>query len=136
MKIIFSQSVTNILELLQKKYGGLIYKSSRVKENHRREYIHILRGEDCKPILKDLKQGSILKYEQVLIAKKFIKLVNKPNRDIAKFELFDKIRELNAREKHSTIKPYENISIPYIAGLFDAEGHIGTNRLNNLKVKI
>jgi hypothetical protein len=136
LKVIFSQSVTNILELLQKKYGGKIYKSSRVKENHRREYIHILRGQDCEYILKDLKKGCILKYEQVLIAKQFIKLINKSNGDLSKFELFDKIRALNAREIHSVYKPYNNVNIQYISGLFDAEGHIGTNRLNNLKVKI
>lgn len=135
LKVAFYQSVVNILEVLQKKYGGHIYKATRKRENQRREYFHIVRGENCEPLLRDLEKGCIMKYEKVKIAQEFLKLINKPN-DEKKYELYDKIRKLNSEEEISYIKPYQNINTVYIAGLFDAEGYIGINRLNNMKFTI
>lgn len=75
---------------------------------------------------------SILKYEQLLEANKFFELINVKNKHQEKEQIYLNIKNLKNNSKN---KPYERLSIPYIAGLFDAEGSIGIYN-KTLRIKI
>lgn len=136
LNVIFSQTKVKIMEILQIRFGGNIYKSNRkrertesvIKQNdkikgkyHKTEYGYRITGNNCKLILDYLEKGCIRKYENVLIAKEFLYLIDKTNDDVKKEELYNRMTRLN-RYNDSKIKKYANMNLDYIIGLFDAEG--------------
>jgi len=138
LKVIICQCHFGLLREIQKVYHGTIYKATgRRNEHHRQIYAHILRGKDAENILKDLLEGCIIKYHQVKLALEFIPLINKYNKKDDREIIFQKIKDLNNRIDYED-RPYEELDMDYISGIFDAEGSvsIGTDYHTGLRVKI
>ena len=130
LRIKFSQSNENWIYTI-KKYYPYLKKSSTKRDNNKIEYELRAAGKQIEPIINNLLQYSILKYEQLLEAKKFIKLINKRNKSDEKELIYKKLKQLKIESNN---KPYERLNIQYISGLFDAEGSIGVYK--DLRVKI
>jgi transcriptional regulator with XRE-family HTH domain len=124
----FTQCIYNICHLLQIKYGGNIYKDSKVNENSRVIYYLRISGKDCYKILKDLEIGSILKNEQVKLALDFLNHIKKENND-EKHQIYEKIKYLNNNKNPENINfNYEKLDYDYFSGLFDSEGSVSIEK--------
>jgi hypothetical protein len=132
LRIKFSQSHEDWINTIQRYYPFLKKSGGIRNDNQRNQYQLRAAGKQMEPLLNDLLQYSILKYEQLLEAKKFINLINIKNKTVEKEQIYNKLKELKIK---STIKPYERLCNEYIAGLFDSEGSIGIYN-NSLRVKI
>jgi hypothetical protein len=119
LRIKFSQSNEDFINTIQRIYPYLKKYGDVRDSNSRTEYQLRAAGSQIEPLIDDLLPYSILKYEQLLEAKKYFQLIKVQNKKTEKEEIYNKLKSL---KKHSTLKPYERLTIPYIAGLFDAEG--------------
>lgn len=124
LQIQFTQCVVSILNKIKDIFGGSLYKSEARNENCRDTYSLRFCGRDCEEILKYLDIGSIMKWEQIQIAKQFINMNKLNGLESKKVELKEKMRKLNKSYKKTHNKPYDKINWEYIAGIFDAEGCI------------
>lgn len=124
LQIQFTQCVKSVLIKIQEIFGGSLYSREGKNENQRIQHSLRLCGRDCEKILKYLNIGSIMKWEQVQIAKRFINLNNLQDLENKKIELREKMRKLNKSYKITHNKPYDKMNWEYIAGIFDAEGCI------------
>lgn len=133
LRIKFSQSNENWIDTI-KNYYPFLKKTGykRNDRNSRKEYQLRASGIQIKLLVQDLFKYSILKYEQLIEASKFFELINTRNKNEEKEQIYLKLKELKVNSQN---KQYERLSIPYIAGLFDAEGSIGIYN-KTLRVKI
>lgn len=130
--VLLSQSVTNILNLMVRKYGGYVY-GGRQKGNGRTEYAYRICGKKSLKLLEDLSLGCIIKEDHVKNCIELIPSIGKKFMDKKKNEIFLKGRKLN-RLEISPLKNFAKINNHYIAGIFDAEGCFGiTKRSGSLK---
>jgi hypothetical protein len=134
LRIKFCQSNEDIIKTIQRAYPFMHYDGGlrKNRQNNRCEYQLRAAGKQIESLVDDLLKYSILKYEQLLEAKKFFKLINVKDKCDEKETFYNKLKEL---KKVSQVKPYERINIHYISGLFDAEGSIGIYS-GSLRVKI
>jgi len=132
LRIKFCQSNENWIQRVQRIYPFMHYDGGIRRDGNRCEYQLRAAGKQIEPLVDDLLKYSILKYEQLLEAKKFFALINVKNKSDEKEKIYLKLKEL---KKSSHLKPYDRLSKEYIAGLFDAEGSIGVYT-NTLRVKI
>ena len=130
LSVQLSQSVKNILILLQQKYGGYIYGGKRKNNNQRINYAFRLCGKNALRLLLDIKDHIILKYHQLLNCIDFITSISTINNNEIKELHYIKNRQLNNFEIVLD-KPLDRLNDNYIAGIFDAEGCIGIMRRNN-----
>jgi hypothetical protein len=119
----FSQCVLNVLILIQKQYGGSLFKRIIQKENCRNQYTLRIVGLECKKILEDLEKYCILKIEKIKKALLFIEYINKKTSN-EKQEIIDYIRN---KDKDDNILYFSRINWKYISGFFDGDGYIGLN---------
>lgn len=132
LRIKFCQSNLDLINKLNIYYPYLtIYGKQRVS-THRCEYELRGAGEKIEPLINDLLEHAILKYEQLLEAKQFFKYINKKNTTDEKETIYNNLKLLKITSKN---KPYYRLCTAYIAGLFDAEGSIGIYN-KTLRVKI
>lgn len=124
LRIKFCQSNENLLKRIQEYYPFMHLDGNlrNGRENNRCEFQLRAAGKQIEPLVNDLLGYSILKYEQLLEVSKFFKYINVINTNDEKESIYNKLKEL---KKNSTNKPYERLSVQYIAGLFDAEGSVG-----------
>jgi hypothetical protein len=124
LRIKFCQSNENLLKRIQEYYPFMHLDGNlrNGRENNRCEFQLRAAGKQIEPLVNDLLGYSILKYEQLLEVSKFFKYINVLNTNDEKESIYNKLKEL---KKNSTNKPYERLSVQYIAGLFDAEGSVG-----------
>lgn len=125
LQVSFSQCPPEILHKLQGVFGGKIYK----RDNTNKRDQHNLRvcGTECEKIIRYLDIGCILKWEQIQVAKKFIRLGGVWNLEQEKETKYQEMKSLNnSYKKTHTIDRYGLINWEYLAGLFDAEGCIQT----------
>ena len=134
LRIKFFQSNENLIKTIQ-RYYPILHKSnnSRRKENNRIEYELRAAGKQIEPLIDDLLQYSILKYDQLIEAKNFIQLINVKDKNEEKEIIYNKLKEL--KKTNNKNLSYEKLCKEYIAGLFDAEGSIGIYN-SGLRVKI
>lgn len=132
LRIKFSQSNESWIDTIKNYYPFLKKTGYKRRCNSRTEYELRASGVQIKPLVQDLLIYSILKYEQLLEANKFFELINVKNKNEEKEKIYINLKKLKINSKN---KPYERLSIPYIAGLFDAEGSIGIYN-KTLRVKI
>jgi hypothetical protein len=132
LRIKFSQSNENWIDTIKNYYPFLKKSGYKRRYNSRKEYELRASGIQIKPLIQDLLIYSILKYEQLVEANKFFELINVRNKNEEKEQIYLNLKKLKI---NSTNKPYKRLSIPYIAGLFDAEGSIGIYD-KTLRVKI
>lgn len=132
LRIKFCQSNEDWITKIQKYYPYMHYDGGARRDNNKCEYQLRAAGKQIEPLVDDLLKYSILKYEQLLEAKKFFELINVKGKNNEKEKIYNKLKEL---KKESKIKPYERLSKEYISGLFDAEGSIGIYS-DSLRVKI
>jgi hypothetical protein len=131
LRIKFCQSNKNTLITFQKYYPFMKLDGGARRDNCKNEYQLRAAGKQIEPLIDDLLEFSILKYEQLLEAKKFIKLINVIGKTDEKEIIYNNLKDL---KKNSKNKPYNRLCKEYIAGLFDAEGSIGIYN-NSLRVK-
>jgi hypothetical protein len=122
----FSQCVLNVLLLIQKQYGGTLFKRTIKKENQRDQYTLRLVGLDCKKILEDLEKNCILKIEKIKKAITYINYINQKSSS-EKTEIIDYIRSKN---KDDDPIYFNRINWKYISGFFDGDGYIGLNYIH------
>ena len=134
--ISITQSRTNILQIIQYHYGGIIIPPSKIntenifnedgyydKNNKRNSYTLIIRSNEYNFLLEYIHKYIILKINQINALMEFSKIVNKINIDDKKEELY-KICSNSNLTKDNIHFDYSRLNINYIQGLFDAEGHI------------
>jgi hypothetical protein len=119
----FSQAVINVLLLIQKDYGGTLFKKIKRNENRRDEYTLRIVGLECKKILEDLEKYTILKTDKIKKGLEYINFINKKN-TLEKEEIINFIRN---NKKHDDEKYFNRINWKYIAGIFDGDGYVGLN---------
>jgi len=122
----FTQCVINILLLIQQKYGGTLFKREIKKENQRDQYTLRYVGLDCKKILNDLVNFSILKFNKVLKGIELLDYINKKDCDEKK----DIIDFLRSNKKEDNLELMNRINWKYLSGFFDGDGYIGLNYRN------
>ena len=132
LRIKFCQSNEDWINKIKRYYPILKKSGGQREDNCRNEYQLRAAGKQIEPLLDDLLKYSILKYEQLLQAKQFIKLINVKNKTKEKQDIYMKLKILKQESKN---KPYERLSTQYVAGLFDAEGSIGIYN-GSLRVKL
>jgi hypothetical protein len=121
--VIFSQAVLNILLLIQKQYGGTIFKKLKRHEKKRDEYTLRIVGLECKKILEELVKYSILKTDKVRKGLEYINYINKYSSS-EKDEIISFIRN---NKKHDNNIYFNRINWKYISGMFDGDGYVGLN---------
>jgi len=124
--ISFTQCVINVLLLIQNKYGGTLFKREIKKENQRNQYTLRFVGLDCKKIINDLVNFSILKYNKLLKGIELLDYINKKNCDEKK-DIIDFIR---INKKEDNLELMNRINWKYLSGFFDGDGYIGLNYRN------
>jgi len=135
LRVKLFQSNENVLRKIQEVYPFMHLRGGKRKNNreHQRcQYELRAAGKQIVPLLNDLLTYSILKYEQLLEAKKFLQYINVKDTHEQKEFIYKKLKELKIK---STIKPYDRLSVQYIAGLFDSEGSISIYN-KTLRIKI
>ena len=144
-----TQSRTNILQILQYHFGGIIINPTNIitenifnedsyydKYNKRNSYTLTIRSNEYKYLLNYICDKIILKEEQINSLIKFEKIVNKLNLKEEKENLCNICLNIN-KSKTLINYDYSKLNIEYIQGIFDAEGHvnIGYRRDENNKIK-
>jgi hypothetical protein len=122
LRIKFSQSNEKFIDTIKNYYPYLHKSEYKRNYNSRKEFELRASGIQIKPLVHDLLQYSILKNDQLIQANHFFELINIKNKHDEKEKIYLKLKELKTINEN---KPYERLTIPYIAGLFDAEGSIG-----------
>ena len=102
LRIKFAQSNKNMIDTIQRKYTFMHYDSGLRNDTSRVQYQLRAAGKQIEPLVDDLLQYSILKYEQLLEAKKFFPLINVKNKSFEKKTIYTKLRELKIK---SELKP-------------------------------
>ncbi len=148
--ISITQCRTNIIQVLRYHFGGNITSSinrnNKVenilnnnndidKYNRRNQYNLIIRSNEYYNIIEYIKYYMVIKCEQIDCLNRFSKLINQQNMQQEKSELYLKCSELNSGNENNTIN-FNNINIPYIAGLFDAEGCLYISKQKHTKYYI
>lgn len=102
---------------------GKLYADSRT-DKYTKETNHTLRfcGVAAKPVLEIIASHGIIKSTQAALALDFLDLP-RVNAGGAKEAVRQRMKELNC-DKAAYDKPWERMSAAYVAGLFDAEGHV------------
>lgn len=118
LRIKLFQSNEKLIDVIQGRYVFL-HKGIQ-KRKDRPEYSLRASGAQIQPLLNELRDCTILKYEQILKAQDFLTLGRKMHD--AKERIYE---DLKCLKKGSSNKPYDRLCTTYIAGLFDAEGSIG-----------
>ena len=119
----FSQCVLNVLIIIQKQYGGTLFKRTVNKINYRNQYTLRIVGLECRKILEDLEKYCILKIEKIKKALIFIDYINQKS-SLEKNQIIEFIRNKN---KDDDSLYFNRINWKYISGLFDGDGYIGLN---------
>jgi hypothetical protein len=109
--------------LIQKEYGGTIYKNNKRSDVRRIEYSLIISGEYTEKIINVLSQSSVLKIDKINIGKEYLKYINKENSE-EKIELVEKFKLLKKQDDEIY---FNRINWKYIAGMFDGDGCITIN---------
>lgn len=122
----FTQCVLNILLIIQKEYGGTIFKRNKKNDNQRDQYTLRIVGLDCKKILNILLQGSVLKINKIEYAIEFIDLINKKTSE-HKTNLINFIRNNNKIDDKNY---FNRINWKYLSGFFDGDGCISINYID------
>jgi len=128
----FTQCILNILLLIQKEYGGTLFKRLQRNKNQRDQYTLRIVGLETKKILEELEKNCILKFNKVNKALEFINYINKVN-SIEKEELIKYIRDKNKEDNEELLN---RINWKYISGFFDGDGCISLNYRELEKNKI
>lgn len=124
VQIQFSQCAKSALLVFQTIFGGTMHTTTCKNEHQTYQYNLRICGNNCEKILKYLKLGVIMKWQQVDTAIQFITLNNIYNLNEKKVTLRDKMRKINKLYKKNHEKPYDRLNWGYIAGMFDAKGYI------------
>jgi hypothetical protein len=134
--ITITQCRTNILQVIRYHFGGSITSSTNRndksinimdeqnyydKYTQRNQYNLLIRSNEYSLLLKFIKNNMVIKNGQINCLNDFLQLVNSQNKSEEKEELHMKCSNYN-KQKISNNIIFGNITIEYIAGLFDAEG--------------
>ncbi len=138
------QARTNILKILRYYYGGNIYSTQKYDDdvninenglydrfNRRNMYAYNVNSYYCKYIYKDIFDKLVIKNKQVDKIMDFIYLneLKDTNNEEQKRECYENMQKLHLSvNMEDDFYNYENLTIEYIAGLFDAEGCISLNQ--------
>lgn len=124
----FSQSHKELLDYINGKYNNIfILRNRKRKENNRTEFGLTKTGKALYPVLCDLKKSSIIKNPQICKALEYLNEIDRIGMKEKRQQIGLVIKKMNNdkyNEEFINMRPYENINIPYIAGLFDGDGCI------------
>ena len=150
--ISITQSRTNILQIIRYHFGGSITSSKNrndkttniINDNNyydkctrRNQYNLLIRSNEFSLLLKYIKNYMVIKNGQINCLSHFSNLINLQNKNEEKEELYKKCSEYNKKLLLHAVN-FKNITIEYIAGLFDAEGcfYISSKNLSKMYISI
>lgn len=150
--ISITQSRTNILQIIRYHFGGSITSSTNRndkvenvmnehnyydKHNQRNQYNLLIRSNEYYILLNYIKNSIVIKNTQINCLNDIIKVANLQNKNEEKEELYKKCSDYNSRRLTNNLI-FQNITIEYIAGLFDAEGcfYINKNKFTKFYISI
>ena len=134
--ISITQCRTNILQIIRYHFGGNIttslVRNAKSKSdlngddyydkyNVRNQYNLLIRSNEYSLILDYIKHNMVIKNGQINCLDHFSRLANQPNKNEEKTDLHAICSDYNKKCLNNDIN-FQNITIEYIAGLFDAEG--------------
>jgi hypothetical protein len=134
--ITITQCRTNILQVIRYHFGGSITTTANRnnkkinimdeqnyydKHTQRNQYNLLIRSNEFSLLLKYIKNYMVIKNGQINCLSHFSNLINLQNKNEEKEELYKKCSEYNKKLLLNDVN-FKNITIEYIAGLFDAEG--------------
>jgi hypothetical protein len=93
------------------------------KYNKRNQFNLLFRSNEYDVILNYIKEYLIIKYPQIICLYEFNKIVNKPNYNDEKEELYNLCTKCKSYEEFNKYN-LNKMNIEYIQGIFDAEGCI------------
>lgn len=128
VSVSITQCVPSILREIQETYGGRITIDAERKEpsKRRKSYTLDIRGTNAYSILMNIHPFLIIKKDRAKLCLQMIHISNMKNLNGLKEKIFNSMRE--TYDNPQLNRPYtENMSIEYIAGLFDAEGCIASS---------
>jgi len=132
----FGQSSDNgvpvVLERIRNLYGGGIRKK-KVYGNRKVPYELVIFGEDTLPLLYDLRDALVMKYEQARLVYDFLR--NRKGKGDEVAPLREKLSKLKTEYASLDIDA-NKITSAYLGGLFDAEGCIIASGVTAMKVDI
>lgn len=123
----FSQSEKTLLDIINSRYNNLFKLTCRADRDTRTQFQLSKTGIALYPALIDLQKSCIIKHPQISKALDFLQEMNRPGNQEKRDEIGNLIKQMNHEhynEDFIKLRPYENISIQYIAGLFDGDGCI------------
>lgn len=126
LNIQFSQTSVGVLKKILKYYPTtLLYEDARKNETHKPGFVIKYNGIECRKILIDLLKYSILKKDQLLLGDEILSMTKSPAFSNRKYEIFVQMSNMKTNDSYGNVFiDIEKLTIPYIAGLFDAEGCI------------
>lgn len=130
--ISISQSRTNILSIMKNHFGGKIYEDKRDRGQGRTNYIYRVMGKEATKLIDYLNNEFVIKRTQYNCLKEFNSLVKKQKKQEEKEQLCQLCLKTNKEKPHLIV---ENLSIDWIAGLFDAEGCI-TVKIERTEIRV
>lgn len=118
-----SQSVLEVLKLINTFYKDGILNIGRWLENQRQQYYLRYCGKNAKNILEDIQPHIIIKKKLVDTALNILSLNKSSEHTALKKQLASKIKYEITNYRNDQ-RSYENVCPEYLAGLFDAEGAV------------
>lgn len=137
MKVVVTQVSSNennppVLDHFQSFYGGKVKLRKPASETTRPVYQHAVYGQLSRRLMRIVSEYGTLKANQ---ARMILKVISKQLDDIKQLrktsveknrKLYDALKRAKKRYSKVVVKS-ERLQIPYLAGLFDAEGSITLN---------
>ncbi len=142
--ISLSQSRTNIIQLIRYHFGGKLHIENRTnrtikndldddglfdKKNRRKNYGYKNTHPDKFYLANYLKNGIIIKEQEIDCLLELQSLVKRPGLFNEKNTIFDKMKYLKENRINLEVN-LDKVNIYYIAGLFDAEGYCYMSKKN------
>lgn len=111
-----------VLLFLQRLVGGIINTRPEIVNQRRHQVLRVGGSEQGSKLVDYLLRGTILKHKQCLLARRFLDSSDADERQALKTELAS--CKILANLQAQRDMPFDRLGAPYIAGLFDAEGHV------------
>lgn len=120
----FYQTSVEIFEKILRYYPtSNLYEDWRHKDTHKPGFCVKYNGNVCYKIINDLMKYSVLKYKQLALGLEVLSMTKSPIYKNRKKEIYLEMMNLKNKESYKSIEiDPSKITIPYVAGLFDAEG--------------
>ena len=132
LKCSVSNTDLNILELIQKDYGGRINVNVIKNKNHSHQFSLNFNGDDTFTFLNLILPYTVIKHDQIELALTFPRNMDRSylTNDVKskRLSIYNKLKKM---KYGTTIPPNSMLSDEYMAGFFDGDGYVGIVKWSN-----